>query len=58
MDLINTRRKMKRKLIKNEYENKELLSRFYIVNRTIRDKIKTIKDKNCSSFIEKFGKNP
>jgi exonuclease III len=58
MDLINTRRKMKRKLLKNDYKNKEMLSDFYLINKTIREEIKAVKNKNWSSFIEKTGKNP
>jgi hypothetical protein len=55
IDLINTRRKMKRKLIKNEYKNKEMLSNFYLINKTIREEIKAVKNKNWSSIIEKTG---
>jgi hypothetical protein len=46
MDLINTRRKLKRKRItdtKQYIENKEIWSQFYIINKTIRDEIKIIK---------------
>ena len=59
MDFINTRRKLKRKLFKDQYaENKEMWSQFYIINRTIREEIKVIKEKNWGSFIEKKGENP
>jgi hypothetical protein len=61
MDLINTRRKLKRKRItdtKQYIENKEIWSQFYIINKTIRDEIKIIKEKNWGSFIDKVGKNP
>ena len=57
MDLINTRRKLKRKLFKDQYvENKEMWSQFYIINKKIREEIKAIKEKNWGSFIEKKGK--
>jgi hypothetical protein len=59
MDLINTRRKLKRKLITKLYiENKEMWSQFYIINKTIREEIKIIKEKNWGAFIEKIGINP
>jgi hypothetical protein len=61
MDLINTRRKLKRKSItdtKQYIENKEIWSQFYIINKTIREEIKIIKEKNWGAFIEKIGINP
>jgi hypothetical protein len=33
-------------------------SQFYIINKTIREEIKTVKQNNWASFIEKIGKNP
>ena len=32
-------------------------SQFYIINETIREEIKVIKEKNWGSFIEKIGEN-
>ena len=58
MDLINTRRKIKRKLIRNDYNDKEMLGQFYLVNKTIREEIKAIKNNKWATFIEKIGKNP
>ena len=59
MDLINKRRKLKRKLITKQYiENKEIWTQLYIINITIREEIKIIKEKNWVSFIEKIGENP
>jgi hypothetical protein len=59
IDLINTRRKMKKKLTKNQFfNNKEMWSQFYIINKTIREEIKAVKNQQWASFIDKIGKNP
>jgi hypothetical protein len=53
MDLINTRRKLKRKLITKQYiENKEMWSQFHIINKTIREEIKIIKEKTGDHLLK------
>jgi hypothetical protein len=58
LDLINTRRKIKRKLTKEEFKNKEMWNQFYVTNKPIREEIIAVKQKNWASFVEKIGKNP
>ena len=57
MDLINTRRKIKRKLIRNDYNDIEMLGEFYLVNKTIREEIKAIKIINGQRLLNKFEKS-
>ena len=34
------------------------MSQFYLVNKTIREEIRAVKDKQWANFIDKIGKNP
>jgi hypothetical protein len=58
LDLIKVRRRLKKKILRDKCINLEAKSQLYIVNKTIKEEIKAIKDKNWARFSEKFGQNP
>jgi exonuclease III len=56
IELINKRRKIKRRLLKSVDE--KLNKEFLIICKTIREEIKAYKNKKMNNFVNNFNKNP